>query len=85
MVESSSQRGSYVITPHNNRPAVLEEGQPPMDFIDFMKNLKLVKLLDSNETLLFADKIRKYRALCSYKQDRTLAVTTCKVYNIKKN
>jgi hypothetical protein len=67
-----------------SRPNPLKEGQPPADYIGFMQNPKLVQLLEPTEQLLFADNIKKFRATCYYKQDRILAITTCKIYNIKK-
>jgi Unconventional myosin tail, actin- and lipid-binding len=85
-VSSSSMRGTYVVSSVNVRPVVLDEPKaPPMDYIEFTKNPKLMKLLDMNERLLFADKIKKFRALCFYKQERILAITSCKIYNIKKD
>lgn len=50
-----------------------------------MKNAKLVALLDSNEKLLFADKVKKFRSNCTWKQDRILVITTENIYNVKKD
>ena len=49
-----------------------------------MENPKLTQLIESNERVLFADRIKKFRANCFYKQERIIVITTCKLYNIKK-
>jgi len=50
-----------------------------------VKNPKLTSLLDASETLLFADKIKKFRSNCTWKQDRILVITTESIYNVKKD
>ena len=82
-IATTPQRVSY-LSPAVQKPLCLTGGEP-RDYIGFTKDPKLMKLLDSNESLLFADKIKKFRAQCTWKQDRTIVITTCKIYNIKTN
>ena len=55
----------------------------PSDYIGFVQNPKLCKLIDETECLLFADKIKKFNQ-SGWKQDRILIVTTRNIYNVKK-
>ena len=73
------------ITFSEGKPAVLKDGEPAKDYIGFTENPKLLNLIDSNERVLFADKIKKFMAHCTFKQNRILVITTCKIYNIKKD
>jgi hypothetical protein len=42
-------------------------------------------LLDSNESFLFSDKVKKYSPCGFWKQERILIITTESIYNIKKD
>ena len=60
-------------------------GPPDHDHIGFSTNPKLWKLLDANEKLIFADKIKKYTPCGWWTQDRTMVITSENIYNIKKD
>jgi hypothetical protein len=55
------------------------------DYISLKTSPKLMNLLDSNESLLFSDKLKKYSPCGFWKQDRILVITTENIYNIKKD
>ena len=56
----------------------------PNDYIGFIRNPKLVALIDSSEFLIFADKVKKLNSV-GWKQDRIFVITTEHIYNIKKD
>ena len=56
----------------------------PKDYIGFSTNPKMWVLIDECETLMFADKIKKFNQ-SAWKQDRIMLVTTENVYNVKKD
>ncbi len=56
----------------------------PSDYIDFVQNQTMWKLIDEDECLLFADKVKKFNQF-KWRQERIILITSESIYNVKKD